>query len=127
VLPYSERGDSDAGDKPAPTTEPQQRWIVVESPAIVDGSELRDASASPSYSGTDVYNISFSLRPVGAQKFDDWTSKNINEYLAVILNGEVKSVAYIKSRISDSGEITGKFSKQAAEDIALILRSGALP
>jgi preprotein translocase subunit SecD len=123
VLPYSERSDPIA----VSTTEPQQRWVVVESPAIVDGSELRDAGAYPSYSGADEYSISFRLMPVGAQKFDDWTSKNINEYLAVILNGEVKSVAYIKSRISDSGEIAGKFSKQAAEDMALILRSGALP
>ncbi|HEV7683840.1 MAG TPA: hypothetical protein VGO68_17050 [Pyrinomonadaceae bacterium] len=126
VLPYSERSDSMAGDKPASTTELQQHWIVVESPAIIDGSELRDANAYPGL-GVEAYSISFTLGPYGAQKFGDWTSKNINEYIAVILNGEVKSVAYIKSRISDQGEIVGKYSKQAAEDMALILRSGALP
>jgi len=45
----------------------------------------------------------------------------------VVLNGEVKSIAFIKSQIFDSGQITGRFSKQSAEDLALTLRSGALP
>jgi preprotein translocase subunit SecD len=43
------------------------------------------------------------------------------------LNGEVKSAAYIKSQIFDQGEISGKFTKGTAEDLALTLRSGALP
>jgi preprotein translocase subunit SecD len=44
-----------------------------------------------------------------------------------VLSGEVKIAATINSRISDSGEITGNFTKQEAEDQALVLRSGALP
>ena len=52
---------------------------------------------------------------------------NINQYLGVVLNDEVKSIAFIRSRISDQGEISGRFTKQSAEDLALILRSGALP
>jgi preprotein translocase subunit SecD len=47
--------------------------------------------------------------------------------MAVVLNGEIKSVAYIKSQIFDQGEISGKFSKNSAEDLALTLKSGALP
>ena len=47
--------------------------------------------------------------------------------MGVVLDGHVKSVAYIKSQISDSGEISGRFTKQSAEDLALTLRSGALP
>jgi preprotein translocase subunit SecD len=39
----------------------------------------------------------------------------------------VKSIAYIKSQITDQGEISGRFTKQAAEDLALVLRTGALP
>jgi preprotein translocase subunit SecD len=46
--------------------------------------------------------------------------------MGVVLNGEVKSIAYIKSQITDSGEISGRFTKQSAEDLALTLRSGAL-
>ncbi|HYU99385.1 MAG TPA: protein translocase subunit SecD, partial [Pyrinomonadaceae bacterium] len=52
---------------------------------------------------------------------------NINEYMGVILNDEVKSIAYIKSQITDQGEISGRFTKQSADDLALTLRSGALP
>ena len=48
-------------------------------------------------------------------------------YIGVVLNGEVKSIAYIKSQIFDQGEISGRFTKQSAEDLALILRAGALP
>jgi len=47
--------------------------------------------------------------------------------MAVVLNNEVKSVAFIKSQISDSGEISGNFTKASADDLALTLKSGALP
>jgi preprotein translocase subunit SecD len=66
------------------------------------------------------------LKPAAAEKFGAWTGAHINKYLGVVLNGEVRSIAYIKSQISDHGEISGRFTKQAAEDMALILRSGAL-
>src|SRR5256885_7076881 len=47
--------------------------------------------------------------------------------MGVVLNDEVKSIAYIKSQIYDQGEISGSFTKQTADDLALTLRSGALP
>jgi preprotein translocase subunit SecD len=47
--------------------------------------------------------------------------------MAVVLNEQVKSAAYIKSQISDSGEISGRFTKESADDLALTLKSGALP
>jgi len=47
--------------------------------------------------------------------------------MGVVLNDEVKSIAYIKSQIFDQGEISGRFTKESAEDLALTLRSGALP
>jgi preprotein translocase subunit SecD len=47
--------------------------------------------------------------------------------MAVVLNDEVKSAAYIKSQIFDAGEISGRFTKASAEDLALTLKSGALP
>ena len=124
VLPYVERDEATARDQ---SSERSHRWVVVEAPAIVDGSDLRDASAVPSRSGSDDYQIRFSLKAKGAQKFADWTGTNINNYLGVVLNDEVKSIAYIKSQISDSGEIAGRFTKLSAEDLALVLRSGALP
>ncbi len=126
VLPYSERDEPTTAGQP--TSEPRQKkWVVVEMPAIIDGSELRNASAIQSRAGGDDYQITFSLKPEGADKFGRWTGANINEYMGVVLNGEVRSIAYIKGQIFDTGEITGRFTKQSAEDLALTLRSGALP
>src|SRR6266536_2239713 len=129
VLPYAERNEPTgaAGQTTPEETQKQKKWVVVESPAVVDGSELRSAAATQSRAGSDDYQISFALKPGGADKFGTWTGANINEYMGVVLNDEVKSVAYIKSQISDQGEISGRFTKQSAEDLALTLRSGALP
>jgi preprotein translocase subunit SecD len=129
VLPYSERNEpTTATDQPTTdTTQKPKKWVVVESPAVVDGSELRSAAATQAQGGGDTYQIAFALKPTGAEKFGTWTGANINEYMGVVLNDEVKSIAYIKSQISDQGEISGRFTKQSAEDLALTLRSGALP
>ena len=118
VLPYTDRDTDPATAK---------KWVVLEAPAIVDGSELRDARAVAARSGGSDYQIAFSLNKTGAEKFGAWTGANINEYMGVVLNGEVKSVAYIKSQIYDQGVIDGRFTKQSAEDLALVLRAGALP
>ena len=130
VLPYVERDDSTPslnGNANTAQNQKPTKFVVVENPAVVDGNELRDASATQGRAGGTDYQITFSFKPTGAQKFGDWTGKNIGNYMAVVLNGEVKSAAYIKSQIFDSGEISGKFTKQAADDLALTLKSGALP
>ncbi len=127
VLKYVERMD------PTSTTEDQSRekrtkWVVVEAPAIIDGSELRNATAVPSRAGgTQDFEINFSLKKNGADKFGAWTGSHINEYMGVVLNDEVQSIAFIKSQIFDSGQIEGRFTKESADDLALTLRSGALP
>jgi preprotein translocase subunit SecD len=125
ILPYAERDTTPATSEPD-AAKPKQ-YVVVEYPAVVDGSELRDANAVSRTGNDGDYQISFSLKPAGAAKFGDWTSKNIGNYMGVVLNDEVKSAAYIKSRIDDRGEISGKFTKATADDLALTLRSGALP
>ena len=117
VLPYVERPE---------IARAAANWVVVKSPAIIVGGDLRNAWAVPAASGDD-YEITFSLTPLGADKFGTWTGANINEYMGVVLNDEVRSIAYIKSQISDQGVINGRFTKQSAEDLALVLRSGALP
>lgn len=127
VLPYSERDEPTAGQENASTGEKPKRWVVVENPAVVDGSELRNASALQGRGGANDFQISFSFKPSGADKFGKWTGANINEYMGVVLNDEVKSIAYIKGQIFDQGEITGRFTKESAEDLSLTLRSGALP
>jgi preprotein translocase subunit SecD len=125
VLPYLDREETANNAQNQANNQPTQ-YVVVESPAIVDGSELREANAY-SQGGDRDYKIAFALKPAGAAKFGDWTAKNINNYMAVVLNEQVKSAAYIKSQISDSGEISGRFTKESADDLALTLKSGALP
>ena len=129
VLAYVDRNEPTTAGSQAPAEEAQKqkKWVVVEAPAVVDGSELRNANAVQSQGGGDTFAISFSLKPTGATKFGAWTGANLNEYMGVVLNDEVKSIAYIKSQINDSGEISGRFTKQSADDLALTLRSGALP
>ena len=68
--------------------------------------------------GSD-YQISFALKPAGAEKFGAWTGANINQYMGVVLNDEVKSIAFIKSQIFDQGQIGGRFTKRVCR------RSGA--
>lgn len=128
VYPYSERDDTTTA--PTAANEPPKaptKFIVVKSPAVVDGSELRSANAVSQTSAADDYQISFNLKPAGAAKFGEWTARNIGNYMAVVLNDEAKSVAFIQSQITDSGQISGRFTKQSADDLALTLRSGSLP
>ena len=130
VLPYDERDEPTAagGAAPKPPGQPSA-WVVVESPAVVDGSELRsaDAASNNPAGGDDAYQINFTLKPSGAQKFGSWTAANVGAYMAVVLNGHVKSAPYIKQQITDTGQISGNFTKDSAGDLALTLRSGALP
>ncbi|MGH9945474.1 MAG: protein translocase subunit SecD, partial [Pyrinomonadaceae bacterium] len=127
VLPYDERDEPTAASQNQQNAQQPSRWVVVETPAVVDGSELRTAEAVSRTGAESDYFITFGLKPTGAQKFGAWTGANVNQYMAVVLNDRIKSAPYIKSQITDSGEISGQFTKQSAEDLALTLRSGALP
>jgi len=126
VMALTERNETPNVNQNQPDQKPKQ-WVVIESPAVVDGSDLRDATANSRTGNNSDYQISFSFKPAGAQKFGDWTGKNIGNYMAVVLNDEVKSTAYIKSQIFDQGQIDGRFTKSTADDLALTLKSGALP
>lgn len=130
VLPYVERDEPTASANPnANTQNKPTKYVVIEMPPVVDGSELRNAEAVSQTGGRAAsdYRIQFQLKPSGAEKFGQWTAANINQYMGVVLNDQVKSIAFIKSQITDSGEIEGRFTKQSADDLALTLRSGALP
>jgi preprotein translocase subunit SecD len=116
VLPYSEIDES----------RPPQ-YVIVEKKAVIDGEDIRDASAYQGKGSTGDYQILFSLKPESAAKFGDWTGKNIGQYLAIVLDKKVLSIPYIRGQIFDQGTIEGRFTKESAEDIALSLRSGYLP
>ena len=118
------------GQQVLPYEEPilgTSQFVIVEKEPIVTGEHIRSAQAySPTDSDLD-YQIEFTLKNDGAAKLGEWTGRNINNYLAVVLDDKSQSVAYIKSQIFDRGEITGTFIKSEAEDLAMSLNSGYMP
>jgi preprotein translocase subunit SecD len=100
-------------------------WYLVSRNPVIVGQDLRNAR--PSQDENRRWEASFSLSQDGAQRFERFTSANIGNKLAVLLDNQIKSVAEIKSAISDSGRIMGLASQQEAEDLALVLKSGSLP
>src|SRR4030095_12985408 len=86
VLPYKERVEKTGTPQDNANQEKPTKWVVVESPAIIDGSQLRTASAVNSRGGrNDQYEINLSLKKDGAEKFGAWTGAHINEYMGVVL------------------------------------------
>ena len=72
--------------------------------------------------------VTFSLDRVGAKRFGKATSTGIGKRLAIVLDGKVISAPVIRDTIATgSGQISGGFTFQSATDLALLLRSGALP
>jgi preprotein translocase subunit SecD len=116
VLSYNEAAAGDSVNK--------KKFIVVERTPVITGEDIRDAHASQV---SDNYDVVFSLRPEGAAKLQAWTRANINRYIGVVLNKEARSVAHIRSEISDTGVITGRYTREQAEDIAHVLKTGNLP
>ena len=118
VLPFKER----YVDESAPA-----RFVIIEKEPVVTGEDIRNAYAD-SRTGSDLdYQIAFTLKKDGAEKLGEWTGRNINNYLAVVLDDNIQSVAYIKSQIFDRGEVTGHFTKADAEELAMSLNSGYMP
>lgn len=103
-----------------------QGYYVVEKTPVITGADLRDARGVPSQQGAG-YRVNFSLKPGADERFGSWTEKNIGNLLAISLNGQIRSAPSIRNKITDSGEISGSFTRQEAEDLGLVLRSGALP
>src|SRR5439155_6487926 len=72
-------------------------------------------------------DVQFTLNPGGAAKFSRETGRNVGRRLAIILDGSVASAPTINSQIHAEGVITGRFTAQEADELAKILRAGALP
>ena len=104
---------------------PGTMYYIVRRVAPVTGRDLRNARPT-----LDEYNlpaVSFTFNQDGARRFGQFTEQNIGRSLAIILDNRVFSAPVIQSRIADEGRITGSFTQQEAQDLSLVLRSGALP
>jgi preprotein translocase subunit SecD len=101
------------------------QYIAVFRQAMVNGETLVDAQAT-FQDGRPV--VSFRFNTVGATRFGRATQENVNKLFAIVLDNEVISAPRINEPIlGGSGIITGQFTVQEANDLALLLRSGALP
>ena len=94
---------------------------------IMSGENLIDSQPSIQNQNNEP-TVSFTLDRLGAQKFGRATTDNVGKRLAIVLDGEIISAPNINEPItSGNGMISGNFSFQEATDLALLLRSGALP
>ena len=105
----------------------QPAEYLLERRVIVSGEELVDAQAAFAQQ-TNEPVVTFRFDTRGAQSFGRATQNNIGRPFAVVLDGEVISAPVIRSAIlGGSGQIEGGFTAQSANDLALLLRAGALP
>ena len=101
--------------------------VIVSKRIILSGDNLVDAQPRMDNQSNQTV-VSFSLDRVGAKKFAKATSSGVGKRLAIILDGKIISAPNIvEPIIGGSGQITGDFTFQSATDLALLLRSGALP
>ena len=100
-------------------------YYVVEKRVLVSGETLETASAGFDQNSRPAVN--FALNAEGARKFGRATGENIGRPFAIVLDGQVVSAPTIQSQIFGSGQITGSFTVQETNELALILRAGALP
>ncbi len=100
-------------------------WYLISRSSAVTGRDLRDATPSRNENGQP--SVNFNLSNEGGRRFAAFTGAHVGDNLAVVLDGKVQEVAVIKEQIHDRGNIEGRFSEQEAKDLAMILRSGALP
>ena len=107
--------------------ENNQEEALVSKRIILSGDNLLDAQPRMNSQNNETV-VSFSLDRVGAKRFGKATSTGIGKQLAIILDGKIISAPVIRETIaSGSGQISGGFTFQSATDLALLLRSGALP
>jgi preprotein translocase subunit SecD len=100
-------------------------FYVVHRTGGITGRDLKYAAVTRDTNGRPA--ISFSLNTDGAKKFSVITERNIGKLLAIVLDNRVQSAPVLQGRIADQGQITGSFTQKEADDLALKLRSGALP
>ncbi len=110
-----------------PSRDDGGRRVPVERRVIVEGEDLIDAQpAFDQQTGRPIVNFRFNVR--GAQRFGQTTSENVGRQLAIVLDNEVVSAPVIQTAITGgSGMISGSFTVEQVNNLAVLLRAGALP
>lgn len=123
---------SDANARPGPGNvllpsmdEPGVFYIIEESP-VVTGEDLTDAR--PSFDQNGAPAVEFRFGPSGAKRFGAYTSANIGQPFAIVLDNQVISAPVIRQAITTgSGQISGAMNVEDSTRLAVLLRAGALP
>ncbi len=110
---------------PGDTGAENEKFFITSASAPVTGESLSDARLIFDEFGRPA--VGFNFKGEGASKFGELTEANIGNRLAIVLDGTIKSAPTIQERITSQGRITGSFTTEEAKDLALVLRSGALP
>jgi preprotein translocase subunit SecD len=100
-------------------------YLQVQKQAVISGEELQAAVRTVDQYGRPA--VSFTLTSSAGQKFGRFTEANIGKHLAIVLDNKVQSYPTINSRITSNGIIEGSFTIEEANDLAVMLQSGALP
>jgi protein-export membrane protein SecD len=110
-----------------PSKESPGQTMPIERRVIVEGGDLIDAQPGfDQRTSEPIVNFKFNIR--GAQRFGAATSENVGRFLAIVLDNQVISAPRILQPITGgSGQISGRFTVQQANDLAVLLRAGALP
>jgi len=100
-------------------------YYVLSRVSAVSGRDLRSAEPGRDENGRP--EVIFNLTRDGGNRFYQFTSQHVGEPLAIVLDGKVQEIATIREAIRDTGRISGSFTEQQTKDLAMVLRSGALP
>jgi preprotein translocase subunit SecD len=121
-------GNSNSPDvEMLPQTEANQPPLPIEKRVIVQGEDLIDAQPGfDQRTSEPIVNFKFNIR--GAQRFGTATSESVGRALAIVLDKKVISAPRIQTAITGGqGQISGRFTVEAANNLAILLRAGALP
>jgi preprotein translocase subunit SecD len=114
------------GNISLPSMDEEGVWYTVEEVPVVSGEDLTNAKGDFDQNGRPAVAFQFDVR--GARAFGDYTAQNIGAPFAIVLDGEVISAPVIQSHIpGGSGIITGNFTVEEANRLAVLLSAGALP
>ncbi len=103
------------------------QFFLLKRTAEVAGTDIRDAQAGTNQN-TNEPQVTFYLTTAAGNHFADFTQQNKGKALAVVLNNKIQEVANIHDQIRDTGTISGgSMSSQQAQDLSMLLRTGALP
>lgn len=119
-------GNGGVGSITLPSMDEPDIYYVLDASPVVTGDELVDARSDFDQNGRPA--VGFRFNTAGARAFGDYTRENIGNLFAIVLDSEVVSAPEIISHIpGGSGIITGQFTTEDTYNMAIMLRSGALP